>query len=56
MVRNAYVELSTSQKDGIAKDAFVEALNNQDLELAVFQGRPRSLQEAVSIALEFEAF
>ena len=37
-------------------DTFMDSLNNRDLELAVFQGRPRSLQEAVNIGLEYEAF
>ena len=56
MVRNAYFELPSAHRDSIAKDAFIESLNSRDLELAVFQGRPRSLQDAVNIALEYEAF
>ena len=56
LVRNAYVELSSVHRDSIAKDAFIESLNSRDLELAIFQGTSRSLQDAVNIALEYEAF
>ena len=56
LVRNAYVELSSAHRDSIAKNAFIESLNSRDLELAVFQGRPRSLQDAVNIALAYQTF
>ena len=56
LVRNACGELSSVHRDSIAKDAFIESLNSRDLELAVFQGRPKNLQDAVNIALEYEAF
>ena len=55
-ISRLYVELSSAHRDSIEKDAFIESLNSRDLELAAFQGRPRSLQDAVNIALEYEAF
>ena len=56
LVRGAYVELPPDLRDGMAKDAFIDALNNRDLELAVFQSQARTLQQAVKVAMEFEAF
>ena len=56
LVRNAFVELPSTLREGIAKDAFIESLNNREIELAVFQGRPKILQQAVNIAIEYEAF
>ena len=40
----------------MAKDSFLDALNDRDLELSVFQSQPKSLQDALRIALEIEAF
>ena len=56
LVRYAYPELPRTLREGIAKDAFIETLNNRDIEMAIFQSRPRTLQEAVNVAIEYEAF
>ena len=56
LVRSAYIELPSELREGIAKDCFIESLNNRELEMAVFQSRPKSLQQAVNVAIEFEAF
>ena len=56
LVRKGYTELSPSMRDTIAKDAFLEALCDRELELAVFQSHSRSLQDAVKAAIEYESF
>ena len=56
LVRNAFVELPRTLREDIAKDAYIESLNSREIELAVFQGRPKTLQQAVNIAIEYEAF
>ena len=56
LVRFAYGDLPSSLREGIAKDAFIEALSDRELELVVFQRHPKSLQEAVQVALEYDAF
>ena len=56
LVRFAYSDLLSSLREGIAKDAFIEALSDRELELVVFQRHPKSLQEAVQVALEYDAF
>ena len=56
LVRFAYSDLPSSLREGIAKDAFIEALSDRELELVVFQRHPKSLQEAVQVALEYDAF
>ena len=56
LVRFAYSDLLSSLREGIAKDAFIEALSDRELELVVLQHHPKSLQEAVQVALEYDAF
>ena len=56
LVRKAYIELTPKMKDTIAKDTFIETLSDRELELAVFQGNTKSLQDAVKGAIEYEAF
>ena len=56
LVRRAYPDLTNSMRDIIAKDAFLDSLNNKELELAVFQSQPVSLQGAPQVAVQFEAF
>ena len=43
-------------RDVIAKDVFLEALNNKEMELVVFQSQIGSLQQALGVAVEYEAF
>lgn len=35
---------------------FIDALNDHDLEWAVLQGKPHSIEDAIKLALEYEAF
>ena len=43
-------------RDVIAKDVFLEALNNKEMELVAFQSQIGSLQQALGVAAEYEAF
>ena len=55
-MRSAYIELPSEFREGIAKDCFTESLNDRELEMAVFQRPLKSLQQAVNVAIESEAF
>ena len=56
LVRKAYPSLSPEMKDKFAMDAFMDALNDSDLEWSVYQGHPKSLHDASKLAHEYEAF
>ena len=56
LIRKAYPELPNEMRDVIAKDVFLEALNNKEMELVVFQSQIGSLQQALGVAVEYEAF
>ena len=43
-------------RETLAKDCFLDALNDKEIELAVFQSQARGLHEALRVAVEFEAF
>ena len=40
----------------MAKDSFLDALNDKEMEMAVFQSQARTLNGALQVAVEFEAF
>ena len=56
LVRDANPGVPLENRENMAKDSFLDALNDRDLELSVFQSQPNSLQDALRIALEIEAF
>ena len=56
LVRDANPGVPLEIRENMAKDSFLDALNDRDLELSVFQSQPKSLQDALRIALEIEAF
>ena len=56
LVRMAYPTAPLSFRDQITKDSFIESLNDHELEWSVFQGRPKTVEDAVQLALEYEAF
>lgn len=43
-------------RDQLARDCFIDSLNDQEIEWAVHQERPIFVDDAVRLALEFEAF
>ena len=56
LVRRAYPQASSYLRDQIARDCFMDALNEHELEWFVYQGKPKTVDEATQLALEYEAF
>ena len=56
LVRDANPGVPLEIRENMANDSFLDALNDRELELSVFQSQPKSLQDALRIALEIEAF
>ena len=55
-LRLAYPSATTGVLEQLPKDCFIDALNDHDLEWAVLQGKPFSVEDALKLALEYEAF
>ena len=43
-------------QDSLAKDQFIDSLPKEDMRLKIRQSRPKSLRDAIELALELEAF
>jgi hypothetical protein len=56
LVRFAYPAAAEEVREHLARDCFIDSLNNSDMEWAVFQGKPASVDAAMKLAVEFEAF
>jgi len=56
MARQAYPEAPADLRETLARDYFVDSLGDADTRWKVKQSRPRTLNEAVDIAVELEAF
>ncbi|MCG7879154.1 MAG: hypothetical protein N0C90_22890, partial [Candidatus Thiodiazotropha endolucinida] len=56
LVRRAYPQATVDLKDQIARDCFIDSLNEHELEWFVYQGKPKTVDEAMQLALEYEAF
>ena len=56
LTRKAYPTATFELWGRLACDAFVDALNDADLEWAIYQGKPQSIEEAVRLGIECEAF
>ncbi|MES9884746.1 MAG: hypothetical protein ABW185_28200 [Sedimenticola sp.] len=56
LTRMSYPQASPEIREQLAKEGFLDALCDTDLEWAVHQGKPNAVDEAVCLALEFEAF
>ena len=56
LIRKAYPNAPSETRDQFATDVFVDALNEGEMEWFVRQGKPSSLDKALQLALEFEAF
>lgn len=56
LVRGAYPMAAEDTVDMLAKDCFVDALCDRQLQVHVKQAAPRNVQEALARAAEFEAF
>jgi hypothetical protein len=56
LVRLAYPGAPLEVREHLARDCFIDSLNNSEMEWAVFQGKPRTVDDAMRFAMEFEAF
>jgi hypothetical protein len=56
LVRLAYPEAPSVVRDHLVRDCFIDSLNDSVLQWAVFQGKAVNVEDAVRIALEYEAF
>ena len=56
LVRNAYPDDPKQTRAKLAKDSFVDALNDADMEWSIFQRKPNTVDEALQYAVEYESF
>ena len=56
LTRLAYPEAARSMQESLAKYQYIDSLSEEDMRLKVRQSRPKSLRDAVELALELEAF
>ena len=56
LARKAYPHASMTIRETIARDCFIDALNDAELEWSVYREKPTSLTDALTTALEHEAF
>jgi len=55
MVRKAYPEAADGLQDSLAKDQFIDALEDREMRLRLRESGPKTLDEVVSRALQIEA-
>ena len=56
LVRLAHPSASSQTHEDLTKDQFIEALGDSEIRWNVFQSRPRTLTDALKVALELDAF
>lgn len=54
--RYAYPYAGTELREQLAIGCFIDSLNDEDLEWAVYQNKPKTLEDALRLSLEYEAF
>ena len=52
----AYPSALIDLRDTLSKDSFIEALNDSEMELFICQKLPQTIDDAVRLALKYEAF
>ena len=52
----AYPEMAEVYRDQLAKDQFIDAIEDAEMRIRIFRARPRTLEEAVTTATEVETF
>ena len=53
LVRQAYL---SPLREPVALDCFVDALSDQDMRWSIYQSKPKSVDEALCLAAEYEGF
>ncbi|VDI66202.1 Hypothetical predicted protein, partial [Mytilus galloprovincialis] len=56
LVRLAYPSAPMEVREYLARDCFIDSLNDADMEWAIFQAKAKNIDNAVHVALEYEAF
>ena len=56
LTRLAYPAAPLEVRDRLARDCFIDSLNDSEIEWSIFQSKPTSAEDAVRSALEYEAF
>ena len=56
LARLSYPDAPSTVQDVLARDQFIDALVDDEVRLRIKHERPKTLQEALSLALEFESF
>lgn len=56
LTRQAYPEAPQQLRETLARDHFLDALNDLEMQWRVHQSRPRTLNDALTFAVESEAF
>ena len=56
LVRKAYMDDPKTTRDKIARDAFIDSLNDSDMEWSVHQQKPHTIDHALQYAIEYESF
>ena len=56
LIRLAYPSISSEVRDSLAYRAFRDALNDHDLEWAIMQTNVETIDEALHLAIKYEAF
>ena len=56
LISRAYPDAGLEVQETLAKDQFMEALLDPEMRYKVYQGKPGTLNEAVTVAVEYEAF
>ncbi|CAG2188437.1 unnamed protein product [Mytilus edulis] len=56
LVRLAYPSAPIEVREHLARDCFIDSLNDADMEWAIFQAKAKNIDNAIQVALEYEAF
>ena len=56
LTRLAYPTAPIEVREQLSRDCFMDSLSDPDLEWAIFQGKPLTIDDSVRIGLEYEAF
>ena len=56
LTRMAYPSAVIDLRDTLSKDSFIEALNDAEMGLFIYQKEPATIDDAVRLALKYEAF
>ena len=56
LVRLAYPSAPAEVREQLSKDCFIDSMNSADLEWSILQGKAKTVDDEIKLALEYEAF